>query len=169
MRLLLAVAVALPLVSAQSVCSASCPRFSSAYSFLRALVNPAHPPQSGSSGASASAQITVITSVSTSVGLGSGRVPTTAVSTILITSTIQPTPASSADPNSSPASSAASSTTTANLPTGTVSLVTDQAPSPGATGGAYGPDDGFINSARSLQRNALLLTGLSAIVGALVV
>ncbi|KAJ7900382.1 hypothetical protein B0H14DRAFT_3423745 [Mycena olivaceomarginata] len=120
-----------------------------------------------------SAQITVITSVSTSIGLGASRVATTALVTNLITSTIQPAaPTSpSGDPsNSAGSSSAQSSTSTANLPTGTVAVVTDQAPSPGATGGAYGPDDNYINAARALQRNSLLLCGgLAAVVGFLAI
>ncbi|KAJ7788470.1 hypothetical protein B0H14DRAFT_3504244 [Mycena olivaceomarginata] len=99
--------------------------------------------------------------------------PTTALVTNLITSTIQPAaPTSpSGDPsNSAGSSSAQSSTSTANLPTGTVAVVTDQAPSPGATGGAYGPDDNYINAARALQRNSLLLCGgLAAVVGFLAI
>ncbi|KAJ6575146.1 hypothetical protein B0H19DRAFT_1127386 [Mycena capillaripes] len=120
-----------------------------------------------SSSASNAAQITVITSLSTSVGLIS-RTPTTSVATILITSTILPTQAPVSDTNSQ-SSSASSSTTTANLPTGTVAVVTDQAPSPGATGGAYGPPDNYINAARSLQGNAMLLVGVGAVVGFLAV
>ncbi|KAJ7783822.1 hypothetical protein DFH07DRAFT_205792 [Mycena maculata] len=107
---LLAFAI-LPLVSAQSSNS----------------TQPSSATSGGSSAPAASAQITVITSVSTSVGIGASRVETTAISTFLITSTIQPTSAST---EPSPTSSPASSTTTANLPTGTASLVTDQAPSP---------------------------------------
>jgi hypothetical protein len=40
----------------------------------------------------------------------------------------------------------------------------------GATGGAYGPDDNYINAARALQRNSLLLCGgLAAVVGFLAI
>ncbi|KAJ7487631.1 hypothetical protein B0H11DRAFT_2014178 [Mycena galericulata] len=121
---------------------------------------------SGSPSATQSAQITVITSLSTSIGLGASRVLTTSVQTILITSTIGATTSAAPTSNSNPASSAASSTTTANLPTGTVSLVTDQAPSPGATGGPYGPNDGYISAAQSLKWSALLLSS-GAVVGGL--
>ncbi|KAJ7254081.1 hypothetical protein B0H12DRAFT_1115822 [Mycena haematopus] len=129
-------------------------------------------PSGASNSAQPSAQITVITSLFTSQGLASGRVPTTSIQTILITSTIQPAaPTSSAPaPGSSTASASQSATTTANLPTGTESLVTDQAPSPGATGGAYGPGDNYISAAHSLQRSStLLLGGLAAVVGFLVI
>ncbi|KAJ7071001.1 hypothetical protein C8F01DRAFT_408875 [Mycena amicta] len=121
-----------------------------------------------SSAGNSSASITVITSLSTSVGLASGRVPTTATVTFLITSTIAPetTPTSNATTTNG-SSSAASSTTTANQPTGTATQITDLAPSPGATGGAYGPGDGYINAAQLPQRNGLLAGGLLAAVGLL--
>ncbi|KAJ7110190.1 hypothetical protein C8R44DRAFT_884180 [Mycena epipterygia] len=114
------------------------------------------------------AQITVITSLTTSVGFsGTGRVEVTATDTLLITSTITPTQAPASPSGNAGSSSAASSTTTANLPTGTVSLVTDQAPSPGATGGSYGPDDGFINAAHALKLSGLMLGLVTVVVGGL--
>ncbi|KAJ7038168.1 hypothetical protein C8F04DRAFT_1089774 [Mycena alexandri] len=135
---------------------------------------------SGASGASAgpsgsataSAQVTVITSLTTSIGFavsGGNRQETTSVGTILITSTIQPTTPAPPPISNSASSSAPTSTSTANLPTGTVSMVTDEAPSPGATGGAYGPPDSFINAAYSLARNTVLLGTFTALVGFLVI
>ncbi|KAJ6519850.1 hypothetical protein C8R45DRAFT_952985 [Mycena sanguinolenta] len=118
------------------------------------------------------ADVTVITSLTTIQGLGPGRVPTSSVQTLLITSTIQPAGPTSSPPasNSSSASTQPSSTTTANLPTGTAAVVSDQAPSPGATGGAYGPGDNYISAAISLQRSsALLVGGLAVVVGFLAV
>ncbi|KAK7064207.1 hypothetical protein R3P38DRAFT_3301776 [Favolaschia claudopus] len=121
---------------------------------------------SGSAPAQPSAQVTLITSVITSVGLGASRQVTTVLQTTVITSTIQPQNPTSptGDPNNSnngnsQSSSAASSTTTANLPTGTAQVISIQAPSPGAPGGAYGPDDNYINFASTLRWSPLLLSG----------
>ncbi|KAJ7786346.1 hypothetical protein B0H16DRAFT_1490127, partial [Mycena metata] len=154
--LTLLIAAVLPLAAAQS----------SGASGTSAAASGASAGQSGS--ATASAQVTVITSLTTSIGFvvtNGNRQETTSVGTILITSTIQPT-TPAAPPNSSGGSSSAqTSTSTANLPTGTVSIVTDEAPSPGATGGAYGPPDSFINAAYSLARNTVLLGTFAALGG----
>ncbi|KAJ6604681.1 hypothetical protein DFH09DRAFT_1123496 [Mycena vulgaris] len=122
--------------------------------------------------ASNSAQVTTITTVSTGVTVvfsNGGRIETSTTQTILITSTIAPSQpaAPTSDTASAQSSSAASSTTTSAFPTGTASVVTDQAPSPGATGGSYGPDDSFINAAPSLRINTLLLGLGTAVVGGL--
>ncbi|KAJ7630970.1 hypothetical protein FB45DRAFT_917099 [Roridomyces roridus] len=125
---------------------------------------------SGSNSASPSPQITVIASVTTSVGftvVSGQREQITATITTNITSTILPNPPAS-NPPSSQSSSASTSTTPANLPTGTNSIVTDQAPSPGATGGSFGPDDSFINAARSLKWGSALVAP-AVIVGGLLV
>ncbi|KAJ7706147.1 hypothetical protein B0H17DRAFT_1035903 [Mycena rosella] len=164
---------------------------------LLAAVIPLVSAQSSSNQTSASnaGVVTVITSQTTATFFtvsNGGRVQVVTTQTSLITSTILPTqatqpPSSPSNPASSggaQSSSAQSSTTTANLPTGTQSLVTDQAPSPvratprvpavvltiyiqGATGGAYGPDDSFINAAHSLRRNTLLLGLGTVVVGGL--
>ncbi|KAF7291686.1 hypothetical protein HMN09_01259900 [Mycena chlorophos] len=118
---------------------------------------------SATGGASGSAQVTVITSFSTSVGLASGRVPTTSVFSFLITETLTPTAATSAASGGS--SSATSSTSQSPLPTGTASVATELAPSPGATGGQFGPDDGYIAAGSQLRQNALMGGAVVAAVG----
>ncbi|KAJ6610021.1 hypothetical protein B0H10DRAFT_1954095 [Mycena sp. CBHHK59/15] len=123
-------------------------------------------PASNTSGSpSNSVQVTVITSLSTGVVLGSNRQQIATTATFITTSTIAPT-----TPTVSAATStSASATTTANLPTGTATVVTDQAPSPGATGGAYGPNDGYIAAASALKRHPLVLGLGTLIIGGLFV
>ncbi|KAJ7103503.1 hypothetical protein B0H15DRAFT_216480 [Mycena belliarum] len=130
-------------------------------------------PASSTSAGSPSAQVTVITSLSTGVTIvasNGGRVEVSTTATILITSTIATTAAAAASSSANGgSSSAASSTSTANLPTGSAGLVTDQAPAPGAPGGPYGPPDTYINAAHTLRRNTLLLSLGSVVVGGLLV
>ncbi|KAF8078594.1 hypothetical protein FPV67DRAFT_1465761 [Lyophyllum atratum] len=124
---------------------------------------------------------TVITStiLSTVVGIGPNRQLTTAVNTIVMTTTqllSQPssngtTPSGnntvSAAPTGNATSSGSATQPPANLPTAPTAVAAGGgaagAPLPGATGGAYGPPDSYIAAASSLQRNSLLV-GLGGLV-----
>ncbi|EDR15603.1 uncharacterized protein LACBIDRAFT_291493 [Laccaria bicolor S238N-H82] len=106
----------------------------------------------------------VITSTSLSAFVTQGS---TATSTFVFTTTQQVvlSPNSTASSNSSAsatasgnATSSSRTTTSQNLPTAPTSIDGgggNGAPVPGATGGAYGPGDGYIAAAIALKQNAL--------------
>lgn len=108
----------------------------------------------------------VITSTSLSAFVTQGS---TATSTFLFTTTEQIvlSPNSTASSNSSAsatasgnATSSSRTTTSQNLPTAATTIDGgggNGAPVPGATGGAYGPGDGYIAAAIALKQNALVV------------
>ncbi|KAG6842633.1 hypothetical protein C0991_000160 [Blastosporella zonata] len=127
------------------------------------------------------------TSLSAFVTLGPDRQISAGTKTIVFTSTstIAPTQSASNNTGSTNSTAIANSTVTANstsssttptspLPTAPTTISggggTNGAPLPGATGGAYGPDDKYIAAASMLARNTLLV-GLGGLVvtGALMV
>ncbi|KAF5367239.1 hypothetical protein D9615_010669 [Tricholomella constricta] len=135
---------------------------------------------SGSGGAPSQTVITS-TSLSTFVTLGPDRQISTGTRTIVVTTTQLNNDSTASGSNTASLTSTGNSTnshsstqTPSNLPTAPTTIAagggTAGAPLPGATGGAYGPDDGYIAAALSLQRNTLLV-GLGGLVvgGALIV
>ncbi|KAG5648014.1 hypothetical protein DXG03_007048 [Asterophora parasitica] len=141
--------------------------------------------QSGSaSGGAPGPTHTVITatSLSTFLTFGPDRQISTGTSTIVITSTqpLTTTGPAATGSNSANATHSGNSTqshsstqSSVNLPTAPTNIPVGGgiagAPSPGATGGAYGPDDGYIAAAVTLHRDTMLV-GLAGLVvgGALI-
>jgi hypothetical protein len=124
---------------------------------------------------------TVITStlLSTSVGLGSDRQISTAINTLLFTTTQILTPAPQPSGNGTVGNgtvsgnntvSANMTTTPRNLPTAPANINgggQDGAPSPGqaGVGGIYGPNDNYIAAATALKRNAFIIGFVGCVVG----
>ncbi|KAG5634804.1 hypothetical protein H0H81_000715 [Sphagnurus paluster] len=122
------------------------------------------PTSSGSTSQRPSQTVITSTSVTTFVTLGPDRQLSTGVSTIVVTTTelLTNPPAGTNSPSpSGNATSTNSTTTPANLPTAPTTIAGGGgpagAPSPGATGGAYGPGDGYIAAALALERNTMLV------------
>ncbi|KAG5726135.1 hypothetical protein E4T56_gene2508 [Termitomyces sp. T112] len=131
------------------------------------------------------------TSLSAFVTMGPGRQISTGTSTIVLLSTLAPT--QSASPNNtvsgnstvsgntttsgnSTTSQNATSTSTSsiNLPTAPTTVAVgggpNGAPLPGASGGAFGPDDKFTAAASTIARNTMLIgAGGLVLTGALMV
>ncbi|KAG6857586.1 hypothetical protein H0H87_000185 [Tephrocybe sp. NHM501043] len=133
----------------------------------------------GNGTSNASQVVFTSTTVSTFETIGPDRQISTGTRTIVITSTSTIAPTQSASNNTasgnntasaSPSgnnTSSSSATRTTILPTAPTDVAAgggaNGAPLPGATGGAYGPDDKYIAAASSLARNTLLV-GLGGLV-----
>ncbi|KAF9453789.1 hypothetical protein P691DRAFT_755154 [Macrolepiota fuliginosa MF-IS2] len=129
--------------------------------------------QSGQSGQSNQPQpsqtVITSTSISTFPTLGPDRQASTATRTFVFTTTQVLTPAPQPSGNATTGNStvsgnntqsASTTTTPRNLPTAPTNVDgggQGGAPSPGQTGGNFGPDDGFIAAATSLKHNAFIV------------
>ncbi|KAG6902874.1 hypothetical protein C0995_010043 [Termitomyces sp. Mi166 len=150
---------------------------------LLSAIAPADVLQSNSTNSSQA--LITSTSLSTIVTLGPNRQISTFTSTIVFVSTAAPTQSVSSNntvsPNStvsanSTASASRNSTSTSQspLPTAPTTVAAGGgpagAPFPGASGGAYGPDDKYIAAASTLARNTMLVgAGGLVLTGALMV
>ncbi|KAG6911946.1 hypothetical protein DXG01_000194 [Tephrocybe rancida] len=137
---------------------------------------------SASSNSTVPSQVVITsTTVSTFETIGPDRQISTGTRTIVLTSTVaqaQPTSNTTVSGNSTATVSGNSTSSTSAkpvvLPTAATTIAagggTAGAPLPGATGGAYGPDDKYIAAASTLAKNTLLV-GLGGLVvsGALMV
>ncbi|KAI0078903.1 hypothetical protein K474DRAFT_1770678 [Panus rudis PR-1116 ss-1] len=115
------------------------------------------------------ASVVLSTSFTTGITLGPGRVESTFTSGVVFTITPAPQPTGNNTSNgNSTASGGSSSNSTSSKPTSTGPLPTaatdinggggpNGAPSPGASGAMYGPDDSFTNSVTAMQINTALL------------
>jgi len=129
--------------------------------------------QSGQSGQGNQSQpsqtVITSTSISTLLTLGPDRQASTATSTFVFTTTQILTPAPQPSGNATTGNStvsgnntqsASTTTTPRNLPTAPTNVDgggQGGAPSPGQSGGIFGPDDNYIAAATSLKHNAFIV------------
>ena len=114
--------------------------------------------------------VTVFASLSTGVSLDQNRQTVPFTATFNITSTVTANAPAATGNNTN--ATTTSPTSTGPLPTAPTNVDgggAGGAPSPGATGsgGIYGPPDGYVSGVPSLQWNAMVVSIVGAVVGAI--